>query len=389
MDERASRPHPGTHPTPDSLPWPSGTGAVPVLEELFEGAAIFDPGGRCLWANRAFARMVRSPRRELRGVHWSAFADPDAVEALRRLARDGRSGAACDAAGTEVRCGRTDGSAFEGRLRLLPAEGRGVVVLLENLSGSRAREARLSSRADEAERMRSELAQRNQDLEEFAYVAAHDLREPARKLLAFSDVLRDDLGDALGELVSRDLGRIRTAAERMQALIESLLTLARMSRADLRPEPLVLADCAEAARSDLALAIEQGDARIDSDPLPTVVGDRTLVEQIYRNLLGNALAHAGPAARIRLTAERVGGWILGVEDDGPGVDPSMADAIFRPFESGGNARSRRGCGMGLAICRRAVECHRGRIWVEPGREGGAHFRFTLGEAGDGPRREGS
>jgi light-regulated signal transduction histidine kinase (bacteriophytochrome) len=210
-------------------------------------------------------------------------------------------------------------------------------------------------------------------------VASHDLREPLRKMISFSDLLRRDLGEPIPEKVGRDIRFIRDAAERMQKLVEDLLALSRASRSPKQRQRLALDKCVNAALEALQVRIEETSAAIERDSLPEVWGDPTMLTQLYQNLVSNAIKFSDQQPpRIRITAEKVKGrWILGVSDNGIGINPAYATQIFRPFQRLHGPGEYSGSGIGLAICLKAVERHGGEIWVEPAAEGGSHFKFYL------------
>ena len=235
-------------------------------------------------------------------------------------------------------------------------------------------------RAEETLRkLTAELARSNKELEQFAYAASHDLQEPLRKLLAFTDLLRKDLGDHLPERANKDMGFITESARRMRDLVDRTLELSRVGCCAREDERVSLAECSGQAIDMLSVRVAETSAEIARDELPEVRGDRTMLTQVYQNLIGNALKFAGERRPvIRLTAERTDGhWVLGVKDNGIGIKPDRCEEIFLPFKRLHGRGEYEGTGMGLAICRRCVERHGGLIWVEsePGR--GAHFKFTL------------
>jgi signal transduction histidine kinase len=242
-------------------------------------------------------------------------------------------------------------------------------------------EAVRMSQLRQQERLNRELAERNKDLEEFAFVASHDLREPLRKMISFSDLLERDLGEPVPEKVSRDLRFIRDAAERMQRLVNDLLSLSRAGGSPKNRQRLSLDLCVDAALEALQVKIDETGAAFERDALPEVWGDLTVLTQLYQNLISNALkfSHKG-RPRVRITAEEVGErWIFGVADDGIGIKPEYAKQIFRPFQRLHGSQEYEGSGIGLAICRKAVERHGGEIWVESQPGCGSHFKFHLGQ----------
>jgi len=242
----------------------------------------------------------------------------------------------------------------------------------------RAEEA-LADRTVQLERTNRRLAIINADIEEFTNVASHDLQEPLRTIIAFSRLLRKDLGDSLPEQAGKDLAFLTDAAKRMQKLIQDLLALSRAGRVGKKREKVSLDECADRALEALALRVKETGAQITRDKLPEVWGDSTLLTELYQNLIGNALKFSGDQPPIiRLTfEEREGDQIFGVKDNGIGIEPKYAQQIFKPFRRLHDRAEYEGSGIGLTICRRIVERHRGKIWVdsEPGK--GAHFLFTI------------
>jgi signal transduction histidine kinase len=228
--------------------------------------------------------------------------------------------------------------------------------------------------------LNDQLAQHNRDLEEFTYVASHDLQEPLRKLVSFSKLLPEDMNGEMTDQAASDVAYINDAAMRMQALVSDLLALSRTGNGALKHEPLSPDACIDEALQALAAQVDATRPELTRDALPEVLGDRTLVRQLYQNLIGNALKFVRPGVRpqVHLTVEhRDGEVVFGVRDNGIGISPEHCEAIFAPFKRLHECTEYPGTGIGLAICRRAVERMGGRIWVEstPGR--GSHFQFTL------------
>ena len=225
----------------------------------------------------------------------------------------------------------------------------------------------------------SELARSNAELEQFAYVASHDLQEPIRSLVSFSTLLRKDLGGELSGAVAEDLSYITAAAKRMQRLIQDLLALSRVGRGAMKRELVALNDCVSQALEALRLRVEETQAQVHRAPLPKVTGDRTLLTQLYQNLIGNALKFttAGEPVIEMSAQEDNGFWTLGVRDNGIGLKPEYAQQIFSPFKRLHGMTEFEGTGIGLAICQSCVERHGGKIWVESEPGKGAHFKFTL------------
>jgi signal transduction histidine kinase len=233
---------------------------------------------------------------------------------------------------------------------------------------------------EEVARRTADLARKNKELDEFTYVASHDLQEPVRKLISFSKLLEQDAGAALNDRARNDLKFIVDAASRMRSLIQDLLALSRTGRAAMKVEPVKLDECVSRALEALELRIQESQATIEADALPEIPVDRTLITQLYQNLVGNALKFTptGRTPKIRLSAAQRGDqWELAVEDNGLGIKSEYAERIFKPFQRLHNRGEYEGTGIGLAICKKAVERHGGDIWVESQPGEGSRFKFTL------------
>jgi light-regulated signal transduction histidine kinase (bacteriophytochrome) len=247
----------------------------------------------------------------------------------------------------------------------------------------------LAQRALELEKANAELAETtallersNEELQRFATVASHDLREPLRVVSGFAEMLERRHKDQLGDEGARFIDAITKGVARMDEMIADLLAYARAGRAD---QPLEPVDCAQVVADVLAgleLAIRDSGAAIEVGELPTVTGNPAALRQVFQNLIANAMKFAGDdPPRIRVWAAEVpGGWRFSVRDNGIGIDPQEADKIFGMFARGKSGQRYQGTGVGLALCQRIVEVHGGRIWVEPAPGGGSQFMFTIGDA---------
>lgn len=225
------------------------------------------------------------------------------------------------------------------------------------------------------------LSRTNQQLEEFAYVASHDLQEPLRKIQTFCQILENDMGTALPEAARRDLNCITDGVSRMQQLILGLLAFSRLGRDGVNFAPVPLGQVVDQALANLALSVAERQAQIEREPLPEVMGNSGLLVELYQNLISNALKFSEQRPEIRITAAREDTrWIFGVQDNGIGIDPAYAEQIFLPFKRLHGNGHYKGTGIGLATCRKVVEAHNGTIWAESGQGRGTHFRFTLAGA---------
>jgi signal transduction histidine kinase len=224
-----------------------------------------------------------------------------------------------------------------------------------------------------------ELAAANRELERFAYVASHDLQEPLRSIVSFTQLLSRNYGSKLGEEGDEYIAFIVAAGQRMHALINDLLAYSRVEQKGGPFEAVVLEQVLGVARQNLNAAIQESGAEIDVGPLPCVNGDRTQLVQLFQNLLGNAMKFRvpGKAPRVSVSARAEGDlWVVTVKDDGIGLETG-GDDPFEVFRRQHTVHAYPGTGIGLAICKRIVARHGGRIWVESEPGQGAAFHFSL------------
>lgn len=251
-----------------------------------------------------------------------------------------------------------------------------------SLAVQRNTSAALAHNVSELDRKNEELNLRNRELDEFSYIASHDLQEPLRKLCSYCELLQSDLTGEISEAAQTDIHFIVDAAQRMQVLVQDLLQLSRTSRQDLKPRMVSLEDCIEKALHSLSSAITEAHAQVLCDRLPPVFGDPTLLTHLYQNLIGNAVkfrdANRAPIIHLTYREDDAGRSIFGVRDNGIGIAPAYREQVFAPFKRLHGRGEYPGSGIGLAICRRAVERLGGVIWVDEAEDaGGSHFQFTL------------
>ncbi len=224
-----------------------------------------------------------------------------------------------------------------------------------------------------------DLKASNERLEQFAYAASHDLQEPLRMVSSYLQLVESRYADALDEDGREFIDYAVNGAERMRAMIDGLL---EYSRVDTQGEPFEAVDLDavfDDVLTDLQVMIEDSDAEITAEPLPTVQGDTGQLRQLFQNLLSNAIEYSGDESpQIHVGANRNGAtWELFVHDEGIGIDPDDSDRVFVVFQRLHTRKAYPGTGIGLAICRRIVERHGGRIWVDSESDSGATFRFTI------------
>ncbi len=248
----------------------------------------------------------------------------------------------------------------------------------ENLRTLREREEALAALSTQLTERAHELERSNADLERFAYVASHDLAEPLRTISGFTTLLGRRYKGKLDHEADEFIGFIEDGARRMQELIRALLDLSRAGTSANNPVRVDLAAALAEVLNGLHAQIRDQDATVRAEGLPAVTGDPAQVRQLLQNLVANAVKfRAEEPPRVEVSARQVqGGRVeVSVADNGIGVPPDQTERIFEPFQRA--AAGHEGTGIGLAVCARIVATHRGRIWVEPRKEGGTVFRFTL------------
>jgi light-regulated signal transduction histidine kinase (bacteriophytochrome) len=223
----------------------------------------------------------------------------------------------------------------------------------------------LGREIEQRNRIEVELARSNTELEQFAYVASHDLQEPLRKVQAFGDRLETKYAELLDARGRDYLARMQNAARRMRTMITDLLSLSRVTTHVQPFAPADLNQITQEAVSDLEIRIEQSGGRIEVGDLPTIEADHTQIRQLLENLIGNALKfhREGVTPMVKVTSQILEGQIcrIAVEDNGIGFNEAHLERIFQPFQRLHGRGEYEGSGIGLAICRKIVERHGGSI----------------------------
>jgi PAS domain S-box-containing protein len=240
----------------------------------------------------------------------------------------------------------------------------------------------VKERTAELKKTADELARSNADLKEFAYVVSHDLKEPLQAMRGFLMLLEKSYKDKLDEEANKLVKYTIDSARRMQELIKDLLEYSRVGTK--KSKEFKPTDCSlilNKVISNLQSAIEESGAKVTNTILPTVMADAMQLSSLFQNLVGNAIKFRGAEApKIHISARRRGDeWLFSVRDNGIGIDPKFTDSIFAVFQRLHSSDEYPGTGIGLAICKKIVERHGGRIWVESQPGKGATFYFTIPE----------
>jgi signal transduction histidine kinase len=250
-------------------------------------------------------------------------------------------------------------------------ERRRSYVIYRDVTEIREAEAALERTVDRLERS-------NEQLQQFAYVASHDLQEPLRMVSSYVDLLATEYEGELDDEADEYIEFAVDGAERMQAMIDALLQYSRVHTQGEEFEEVDAEAVLERVLKDLELLIEERGATVTHDDLPTVVADENQLGQLFQNLVSNAIEHAsdgGPASVHVSAEERPDAVVFSVADDGPGIPPDQQERLFEIFEQ--SNRDDEGTGIGLAICQRIVNRHEGDIWIESAESGGTTFHVSF------------
>ncbi len=332
-----------------------------------------------VFANKTASKRLRRSSEDLVGLTTAKLVY-DPAEFEKSSADIDKHGALL---GREIRLVRGDGSIFWANVNGKTIDYKGQTAnLLTLLDISKTKEAEAELR-----RYTEELERSNAELEEFAYVASHDLQEPLRKVQAFGDRLESRYGDSLGDRGLDYLSRMRSSAARMQVLIDDLLTFSRVSSRTTEFVSVDLNEIMKSVLADLEIQIKETDAEFEIDEMPTIEGDESRLRQLFQNMVGNALKYrkegVPPLIRISATEALENGegkapaCLISVVDNGIGFEQEYADRIFRIFQRLHGRDRYKGTGIGLAICRKIVDHHGGKISAVSQEGQGATFSVVL------------
>ncbi|MBV7672700.1 CHASE3 domain-containing protein [Streptomyces halstedii] len=297
----------------------------------------------------------------------------------------GRPLNALAAASGSVRSG-----AFGNRIEVHgPSDVRAVAAAVEDMRRRLAAElAESQERETLLAEQTGELRRSNSELEQFAYVASHDLQEPLRKVASFCQLLEKRYGTELDDRGKQYIAFAVDGAKRMQVLINDLLTFSRVGRVQESWKPVDLDRSLDRALGNLTLAVEDAGATVvRENPLPELLGDATTLAMVWQNLIGNAIKFRRPDVPCRITigCVREGeDWHLTVADNGIGIAPEFSDKVFVIFQRLHARDEYEGTGIGLSLCRKIIEFHGGRIWLDPEPAEGTLIHFTLPVRPDAP-----
>jgi len=356
-----------------------------LVETMTEGAVTLGRDGTILYCNHRFSRMLDLEHGRVMGSSiFDLLKDPDRFAAHFAQAAENE-------ARVEVSLKRPDNSelpVLASMRRLLAEDLDTVCMVVTDLSEQKRTERKQKLHTETLER-------KNRELQDFAFAASHDLREPLRKITVFGERLTSRHRDQLDEQSADYLMRMQRAARRMQGLLDGLLAYSRVATREQPLRPVALGDILLEVVSNLEIQIQEAGAEVEIEKLPVIEADATQMEQLFQNLIANAVKFRRPdfPPRIRIAARRaepasnsnspVTGsgpqWQILVEDNGIGFEEKYLDLIFAPFKRLHGQEHYPGTGMGLAICRKIVERHRGTITARSQPDHGSTFIVTLPE----------
>lgn len=333
-----------------------------------------DLAGNLLSVNKATERLTGYSRDEAFQMNFADLVTPEYCEAVgQALARQlGGEGHTAQELEIITKDGRRVLLEASTRLRFSHGKPVGTQSIARDITERKRSEQMLAQKTQELERS-------NAELEQFAYIASHDLQEPLRVMSNHVQLLARHCQGKLDAEAEESIGFALDAAARMQRLIKDLLAYSRVSTRGRQLQPTDSETVLECALQNLGGRIEETGATITHDPLPVVRADMMQLGQVFQNLISNALKFHGEAKpHVHVSAQKNGtSWVFAIKDNGMGIEPSDFERIFKVFERGLNGHTRPGTGIGLSICKRIVERHGGKIWLqsEPGR--GSTFLFSM------------
>jgi PAS domain S-box-containing protein len=333
---------------------------------------------RYRWANATYERWYGQPLAKVIGCKVPEIVGVEFYQSIRHWMERALAG---EEVRFEAAYPTPDGEQRFAHVTYIPdrdsrGEVQGFTVLATDISESE----RLRRQAeDERRRLTEELERSNDELSQFAYIAAHDLQSPLRMIRTYTQLLERQLRPQLTDVCKEFIQIVLTGSERMEKLISSLLDYARAGEGEQQPELVAMDAVVREALSNLEISIKETQAEITCGELPAVEGDATQLMQLVQNTIANSIKYRRSEVPplIHIGAQRHGNaWMFCIEDNGQGIKPEYLEHVFKPFKRlHGNEIA--GTGMGLAVCRKIVERHGGRMWAESETGTGSRFCFSL------------
>ncbi|MGB7893592.1 MAG: ATP-binding protein, partial [Microcoleus sp.] len=354
-----------------------------IFEQAAVGIAKTALCGKFMRVNPGFCQIVRYAQSELLQQNWEAITHPDDREVDREYLRSLLSGK-IQTFSVEKRLLCKDeavrwANVTVSAMRDVKGTLQYLICAIEDISERKLVQELLQESLDTQTRYAQELTRSNAELEQFAYVASHDLQAPLSTIAGYAQLLEKRFPNQLDAQGNKFIRNIVHSCERMQALIDDLLEYSRVGRSQ---KPFEMIDCNrvfEDACANLHLAIRENQASVTRGNLPRVKGDCFQLLQLFQNLIGNAIKYrSSEAPVVQVDASRQGdSWVFSVQDNGIGIASQYHPRIFQIFQRLHTQKQYSGTGIGLAICQRIVDRHGGNLWVESEPNRGSTFYFSI------------
>jgi PAS domain S-box-containing protein len=354
-----------------------------IFEQAAVGIAKTALCGQFMRVNPGFCQIVRYAESELLQKNWQAITHQDDIGADREYVRSLLSGN-IQTFSLEKRLVCKDeavrwANVTVSAMRDANGTPQYLICAIEDISQRKLVQELLQASLDTQTRYAQELTRSNAELEQFSYVASHDLQAPLSTISGYAQLLEKRCHNQLDAQGNKFIRNIVNSCERMQALIDDLLEYSRVGRSE---KPFDVIDCNlvfEDACANLQLAIRQDQASVTRGDLPRIRGDSFQLLQLFQNLIGNAIKYrSSEAPMVRVSASRQGdSWVFSVQDNGIGIAEQYHPRIFQLFQRLHSEKQYSGTGIGLAICQRIVDRHGGRLWVESEPNRGSTFYFSI------------
>lgn len=348
-----------------------------AISKAVEGIALINPKGEYITINKAYAGAIGYVPEELIGKNWAITVNPDDLpmlfQAYETMLEEGQVTA-------EARGVKKDGSSLYKQVTMVSQYDDNGIFIGHHCFMKDISERKLAEK--EREKLMGRLVDSNEELARFAYVCSHDLQEPLRMIRSFSERLQDHIGDDLKDdpKGQKYFNFITDGAVRAQDLISDILAYSSLDRESKMLENVSVNDIAENIQNAFKSNIENNKGEITFDNLPTLCGNKTQLFQLFQNLVNNGLKYQSQGAhpKVHISAEDIGeAWKFSVRDNGIGIDERHIHKIFDVFQRLHRRTEYAGTGIGLAICKKIVNRHGGKIWVESVQGQGSTFYFTL------------
>jgi PAS domain S-box-containing protein len=348
-----------------------------LVEEMWQGVATITQDSTIYYSNARLSKLLGISMEQVTGRKLKDFIHPDDVKLFNFILNSGLK----TIGQGELRIETKNDSIIHVliSIKTLP-DLEGTYVVITDLSEQKHHEEVLKTQKELKETL-EELKRSNAELEQFAYIASHDLQEPLRMVSSFTQLLEKKYKDELDDEAREYINFAVDGAKRMQVLINDLLAFSRVTSKTVDFTEIDLKELLGEVMFNLELDIEETNAQITCDTLPEIVGDYSQILRIFQNIIANSLKYRSEETpKVNISAHKEQGyWLFSIEDNGIGIEPQYFGQVFQIFRRLHTQDEYEGTGIGLAITKRIVERHRGNIWVESELGKGSTFYFTIPE----------